>query len=158
MRGRKPKPSYLRALDGGASHSAKPNPDEPIPPGELEHDAPPEWLSDEQKDGWRYAMKNAPPGLLRKLDRSVMVAWVCAEHTHRKAAEQVAKLGSLLKSAAGTPYQNPYLAIMNKQAVIMMRAAAELGFTPSSRSRVKVEKPRSGVGDPFAGLKELSDT
>lgn len=157
MRGRKPKPSYMRVLDGRASHSAKPNPDEPQPPGELEGEAPPEWLSETQKEGWRYAMKNAPPGLLRRLDRSVMVAWVCAEDEHRKAAVQVAKLGSLLKSQGGTPYQNPYLAIMNKQAVIMMRAAAELGFTPSSRSRVKVEKPRTGRADPFSGLKELSD-
>lgn len=147
----------MRVLDGRASHSAKPNHDEPIPPGELEAEAPPDWLHEEQKDGWRYAMKHAPPGLLRNLDRSVMVAWVCAEHTHRKAAEQVAKLGSLLKSKEGAPYQNPYLAIMNKQAVIMMRAAAELGFTPSSRSRVKVEKPRTGKSDPFAGLKELTD-
>lgn len=102
-------------------------------------------------------MQHSPPGLLRKLDRSIMVAWVCAEDTHRHAAEQVAKLGSLLKAKNGTPYQNPYLPIMNKQAIIMMRAAAEMGFTPSSRSRVKVDKRTPGKDNPFAGLKELSD-
>jgi transposase len=32
--------------------------------------------------------------------------------------------------------QSPYLAIINKQAQLMSRAAAEMGFTPVSRSRV----------------------
>lgn len=156
MKGRKPKPSYLRVLDGNAGRRPI-NPDEPQPVGNLEEHEPPAWLSDPQKIGWRYAMRNAPPGMLKRLDQSILTVWVVAEERHADAAQNVSKLGSLVKSSTGTPYQNPYLAIMNKQAQIMMKAAAELGFTPSSRSRVKVEPPKPGQGNPFADLKELSD-
>lgn len=156
MKGRKPKPSYLRVLDGNAGKRPI-NQDEPQPVGELEAHAPPSWLSDPQKDGWRYAMKHAPPGMLKRLDQSILTVWVVAEERHQDAATKVSQLGSLLKAKTGAAYQNPYLAIMNKQAQIMMKAAAELGFTPSSRSRVKVEPPKPGEGNPFADLKELTD-
>lgn len=156
MKGRKPKPSYLRVLDGNAGKRPI-NPDEPQPVGDLEAHAPPAWLSQPQKDGWRFAMRHAPPGMLKRLDQSILTVWVVAEERHQDAAQKVSQLGSLLKGKTGTPYQNPYLAIMNKQAAIMMKAAAELGFTPSSRSRVKVEPPKPGEGNPFADLKELTD-
>lgn len=159
MRGRKPKPSYMRVLDGNASHSAKPNPEEPVPPGQLEELPPPSHLNDEQKQVWREAVRRAPPGLLRHLDTYVFEQWVVHAHQFRKAAAKVAELGPLLKAKSGTPYQNPYLAIMNRQSKDMRALAAELGFTPSSRSRVKVEKTKGagGAADPFAGLRELND-
>ena len=47
---------------------------------------PPEWMSESQKQGWIYAIENAPDGLLKKLDRSVLVAWVVAEDLHRQAS------------------------------------------------------------------------
>lgn len=114
-------------------------------------------LSDDQKKVWREAIKNAPRGMLRYLDESVLTVWVVACERHADAARQVSKLGSLLKSKMGTPYDNPYMHIMNKQAAILLKAAAELGFTPSSRSRVKVEPPNPSAGDPFADLKQLVD-
>lgn len=157
MRGRKPKPTYLRVLDGNAGKRAI-NPNEPQPVGELPAHEPPPWMNDAQKEGWRYAMKHAPPGMLKRLDQSILTVWVVAEERHADAAQQVSRLGSLLKAkGTGSPYQNPFLAIMNKQASIMMKAAAELGFTPSSRSRVKVEPPKPGQGNPFGDLKELTD-
>jgi P27 family predicted phage terminase small subunit len=156
MRGRKPKPTYLRVLDGNAGKRPTSD-DEPQPVGDLEAKAPPAWLSQDQKRGWAYAMEHAPPGLLKRLDQSVLSVWVCAESIHADAAQKVAQLGSLLKGKTGTPYQNPYLAIMNKQAALMMKAASELGFTPSSRSRVKIDKQIPDAGDPFSKLKRLTD-
>jgi hypothetical protein len=71
-----------------------------------------------------------------------------AEDLHREAAEKVNQYGLLTKSPnAGLPLQSPYLPILNKQAQIMLKAAAELGFTPSSRSRVQIEP--TGVFEPF---------
>src|ERR1039458_9560068 len=49
IRGQKPKPSYLRAIDGGAGHRPL-NEDEPKPPGKLLE--PPAFLSDSQRDLW----------------------------------------------------------------------------------------------------------
>jgi phage terminase small subunit len=37
--------------------------------------------------------------------------------------------------------QSPYLAIANRQAEIMLRVAAEFGFTPASRSRISAPPP-----------------
>lgn len=156
MKGRKPKPSYLRVLNGNAGKRPV-NADEPKPVGNLEDHPPPEWLNDAQKERWRYAMNAAPPGMLKRLDQSVLAVWVVAAQMHADASEKVSRLGSMLKSKEGVPYQNPYMAIMNKQAVLMMKAASELGFSPSSRSRVKVEPPPPGRGDPFADLKQITD-
>ncbi len=101
------------------------------------------------REGWAYAIVNSPQGLLKKLDRSVLAIWVVAEDMHREAAEKVTQYGLLTKSPnAGLPLQSPYLAILNKQAQIMLKAAAELGFTPSSRSRVQVIP--DGSDNPFA--------
>jgi P27 family predicted phage terminase small subunit len=101
--------------------------------------AAPEWMSDSQREGWAWAIVNAPPGLLKQLDRSILAIWVVAEDLHREAAETIAQYGLLTKSPnAGLPLQSPYLAILNKQAQIMLKAGAELGFSPSSRTRVQV--------------------
>jgi phage terminase small subunit len=43
------------------------------------------------------------------------------------------------------------LAILNKQAQIMLKAGAELGFSPSSRTRVQVE---TGLNGPLAWMRE----
>lgn len=152
MRGRKPKPTYLRILDGNAGHRPL-NHDEPQPVGDLID--PPEWMTDSQKEGWRFAIAKAPPGLLRQLDQSILTIWVVAEDMHRQASEKIAKHGALIRVGPnGAWQQNPYMPIMNKQAQIMMKATAEMGFTPSSRSRVRLEKSRDR-SNPFADLKEF---
>jgi P27 family predicted phage terminase small subunit len=90
-----------------------------------------------QKIGWQHAIAHAPKGLLRHLDASLLAVWVVAEDMHREAALKVAKFGMLVQSPKQrTPIQSPYLPIINRQAEIMMRAASELGFTPTSRSRI----------------------
>lgn len=109
--------------------------DEPHPPGALL--APPEAMTPEQQLLWRQAIDNAPKGLLRKLDAQMLSIWVVAASLHEEAAQQVAKFGMIVKSPTqGVPVQSPYLPIINRQAEIMLRAASELGFSPTSRSRI----------------------
>ena len=134
MRGRKPKPTHLKLLAGNPGKRPL-NMDEPRPEGAL-FEAP-EWMTENQKAGWAYAIAHAPRGLLKQLDRSVLAIWVVAEDLHRQASEQVEKYGMLTKAPnTGVPMQSPYLPIVNKQAQIMLKAGAELGFTPTSRSRI----------------------
>jgi P27 family predicted phage terminase small subunit len=154
MRGRKPKPSYLAVLDGGASHSRKANPDEPIPDGDL--DAPPEGLPPRQIAIWQYAIRHTPPGMLKLIDRSVFAAWVAAVDTFERARTNVDKYGLLVKTPSGAWIQNPYLPIQNKQGALIKQYAAELGFSPTARPRVKVSK-KTKASNPFADLKELDD-
>lgn len=156
MRGRKPRPSYLRALDGTAAKAKHARPDEPQPEAELK--VPPHWLTERQKDLWRCALASVPDGLLRELDSSVFTVWVVACDLHREASEKVATLGQLVRSPVqGVPMPNPYLATVNKQAMIMLKAAAEMGFTPSSRTRVKVSRKKPAAENPFGELKSLTE-
>ncbi len=149
MRGRKPVATHLKILRGNPSKRAV-NRNEPLPIGDLVD--PPEWMTEHQKTGWNYAIENAPRGLLKKLDRSVLVAWAVAEDLHRQAAGMVEKFGILTKAPqTGTPIQSPYLPILNRQALLMLRAAEQLGFTPSSRSRIQISAyPHPDEDDPWA--------
>lgn len=105
----------------------------------------------EQRSIWNAAVLSAPPGLLKELDSSAMLVWVVARDLWQQASMEVARLGMLVKSSVqGVTIQNPYLAIVNKQAQIMLRAAAELGFTPAGRGRVPLSAPDEDQRNPFA--------
>jgi len=134
MRGRKPHPTALTLIAGNPSRKKLPVA-EPKPDGDLY--APPAWLTPDQQDIWRAAISNAPRGLLRQLDESLLTIWVVAADMHKQATLQVARFGMIVKSPTqGYPVQSPYLAVINRQAEIMLRVASELGFTPTSRSRI----------------------
>jgi P27 family predicted phage terminase small subunit len=136
MRGRKPIPSLLSGLHGLPGKRRR-KPAEPKPTGDLAE--APGWLTAEQRAGWDYALAHAPPGLLKKLDRGVLVTFVVAEDLHRQAAEALARTG-LVEAAphTGAAIQSVHLAILNRQAAIMLKAAAELGCSPTARARVSV--------------------
>jgi P27 family predicted phage terminase small subunit len=142
MRGRKPVPTKLRVLHGNPRKVAMPK-FEPKPAGDLSD--PPDWLSEGQLENWKYALTNAPAGLLKRIDRGALLAWVVAEDLHRQAATAQSKVGLLVrvktkatagKDDPGVPTASPYINIINQQAKIMLKAASELGFTPVSRPRI----------------------
>lgn len=153
--GRKPKPTWLRVIEGKAGHRPL-NTDEPQPTGDL--DAPPDWMSASQQAAWRYAIAHAPAGLLKLLDRSALTTFIIAEDLHREAAKKVEKFGTVIKTPGG-PMQSPYMGVLNRQAEIMKRAAAEMGFSPSSRSRVGAtgRRAKRRQDSRFADLKELHE-
>lgn len=148
--GGKPKPTYLRVLDGNAGHRPL-NKDEPKPQFRLIE--PPESLSDRQKEIWRRTLAQAPPELLTTLDEAVFKIWCIAYDYHDHANSMVAKGGVFMKTKNGVPIQNPWVAVVNRQALVMLKAASEMGFTPSSRTRVKVESTKAA-----SKFSELKDT
>ena len=135
MRGQKPQPTMLDELHGRPGKQAKRALPEPKPVGNL--DVAPDWLTEAQREWWDYVLRHAPPCMLKRLDRGALVTWIVAEDLHRQATIAQSKVGLLVASPKqGVDMQSPYLAIINKQAVIMLRAAAELGFSPTSRPRI----------------------
>lgn len=144
--GRPPMPTHLKLIR--KTHSKKkPSEREPKPVGDLRE--PPAHFDPELAEVWNYAIQHAPPGLLKMLDSSVLEAWCTAHVLHRRALSEVRKLGLLVKAPnTGLPIQSPYLPIVNKQALIMLRAVAELGFSPASRTRIMTgDVPAGGYGD-----------
>lgn len=153
-RGRKPKPTELKVLEGNPGKRAL-NHDEPKPEGDIGD--PPAWMSDDQKKIWTEAVKDAPPGLLTCLDKSVFTVWVVAVDQHQKAAIKVSKFGAVVKSpSTGAPIKSPFVTILNQQAAVIQKAVSEMGFSPTARTRVKVDKAPQGA-DPFADLMAITD-
>lgn len=146
MAGRKKKPVELKMIEG-TYRKDRDNLNAPKVTGDLV--SPPNYFSQEQTDVWKYAIENAPKGLLKKLDISILEIWVTAYVTYRESYAKVQEMGQVMTSPSGYPIVNPYLSNMNKQATIMMKAASELGFTPTSRSKVSVEQEQTEV-DPWA--------
>lgn len=142
--GRKPKPTQLRELHGNPSHTAKRSEAEPIPAGAL--DDAPSWFDDDQRASWRYALDNSPPGLLRRLDRAMLTVWVVAECAHAKAAQELREGGLVVRyQGVATPINNPFLGVMNRQALILIKVASEMGFSPASRARVYANATLGGM-------------
>jgi P27 family predicted phage terminase small subunit len=147
--GRRPKPAVLHLIQGTKARLKRaPAGTEALAPGRPT--APPSWLTRSQRRIWRHAVSNAPLGLLRRIDSGLLVTWVIAVDLHREAAAKVAQFGLLTKAPdTGMPMQSPYLAILNRQTVVMIRTAAELGFTPSARAGMSLgDAQPPGHADP----------
>jgi len=150
MKGRRPLPTQLKIVRGTLRKSRE-NPNEP----KLEHalsDEAPEHLTAEQKEVWRYVIANAPANLLKSLDWAVLEIWVVSYDIYRKAQKEVQRLGQVIKTPNDYPMMNPFLANMNKQALLMLKAASEMGFTPASRSRISIGKEATSEDDPWSKL------
>jgi len=150
MAGRKPLPTVIKKLKG-TLQKCRTQANEPQPQGDLVE--PPDYMSDGAKQAWCYAIDSAPEHLLRRLDMSVLEVWSCAADLYRKAQIGITKTGLLIKAPnTGVPMQSPYLAIANKQAQIMTKAAVEMGFTPASRSRISLPPEAASDMDPWADI------
>lgn len=100
--------------------------------------APPDWLSNNQKSLWEAALKLSAPDQLRPVDASVLFVWVVAKDLMQQAATQLSRESLVIKSPrTNREVPNPLVGIIAKQSAIVLRAAAELGFSPCSRSRLQ---------------------
>jgi P27 family predicted phage terminase small subunit len=94
----------------------------------------------------------APPGLLTGTDREVLAIWCVACVEHARAAQEVRNLGQVVKTKDGNAIQKPYLPIVNRQALIMLKAGSEMGFSPAARASLGGAASEFGDG-PTAGRK-----
>lgn len=144
--GRKRKPTALHVIQG-THRKDRANTREPRPVEDLE--APPDHFCAEQREVWEYAISHAPRGLLKMLDRSVLEVWVGAYVLHRAAVALALGDGPVVEAGNRGQIVNPALNAASKQAQIMLRAASELGFSPSSRPRISITDD-AGEENPFA--------
>lgn len=134
MRGRKPTPTALKLRRGNPGKRALPK-NEPKPIGPV---TCPDWLSQAAKTEWRrIAPVLVKAGIVTAADRAALAVY-CQQYARVASAERlVEEQGPIVKSPSGYPIQNPNLAIANKAATLLIKYAAELGITPSSRTRVE---------------------
>lgn len=144
MRGRKPKPTFLKRLTGNPGrrplNENEPQPKRTLPPC-------PDFLDEAARREWRRLTEYLyDVGILSELDGPALATYCQAFSRWQYAEEQLAKFGPVILSPDKKfPVQSPYLAIANKAMEQMLKVLIEFGMTPSSRSRVTVI-PGRGLG------------
>ena len=140
--GPKPKPTAIKKLRGNPGKRKLPD-NEPQPDQTNKPPPVPRHLCKVGKKKWRQLSKELhAAGLLTKIDQDQLAVYCVEYATFIEAEANIQEHGKLIKAQSGFPMQSPWLAIRNKASDKMKKIAVEFGMTPSSRSRVTVEKPK----------------
>ena len=133
-------PTAMKILTGNAGHR-------PLPAAEPQHDplscsdCPPE-LSEQARAEWdRVAPLLIDRGQVTVVDRAVLAGY-CTKYAQWQELEaESAGQPFVLERKSGSLMANPIHGIANRALALMLKAAAEIGLTPSSRTRVSVRDP-----------------
>ncbi len=137
-RGRKPKPTRLKLVQGTPGKrplpADEPEPDVGLPPA-------PAHLSDAAKAEWdNIGGQLLELGLVTNIDAAALAVYCTAFARWAEAEEKLREFGMITKTPNGGLAQSPYLSIANRAMEQMMKALLEFGMSPSSRTRVKAAK------------------
>ena len=137
-RGPRPMPTHLRLLRGNPQKEPM-NKNEPQPVIEPAVPAAPPFLTGYAGEEWtRIAKELWQLKLLSRVDMQPLAAYCEAYAIWRNAIEAYETIaardptmrGLMIKSAKGTPLQNPIVPTFRQAAGDMVRFAAEFGFNP----------------------------
>ncbi|SEN72572.1 phage terminase, small subunit, putative, P27 family [Loktanella fryxellensis] len=151
MRGRKPKPTAIRRLEGNPGkrgwNAAEPVPREGCPEC-------PDHLSDEARREWnRVADAMHAMGVLTIIDRAALAAYCQAYGRWVEAEQKLQETPLLIRTPSGYVQQSPWMSVSNKQLELMGRYMTELGMTPASRSRVRALVDDAAMDEPVTPIK-----
>jgi P27 family predicted phage terminase small subunit len=134
MRGRKPKPTALKLIEGNPGkrplNAGEPRPGLKMPtcPAHLCPSAKAEWK--------RLAGQMHTLGIVTEFDRSALAAYCQAYGRWVEAERKLNETPLLIKLPSGYIQPSPWLAIANKQLELMHKYLTDLGLSPASRSRI----------------------
>lgn len=144
--GRRPTSAVLKLVHGTA-RADRINPNAPRGGPALTSAHCPPHFNATQRERWAWVVENAAPGLLKLTDLAVVAEFVAALCEWEEANQKVRQYGMLLKGRNGLVFVNPLLKEEHKLAARLMRASAEIGFSPAARERVSADAPTDG--NPF---------
>lgn len=134
MRGRKPKPTHLKLLNGNPGNRPLPE-NEPKPKVGT---TCPTWLSDGAKKEWRRIYPELERlGLVTKVDRASLASYCQAVADLEEAVSAIAEHGTVIVTPSGYMQSSPYVTQKHKAMEMIRKFAAEFGMTPSARARVR---------------------
>ena len=133
-RGRKPKPTALKMLEGNPGKRPL-NENEPKPPkGTIRC---PTWLEAEAKKEWRrLAPSLEAMGVLTTADITAFAGYCQAYARWKEAEEFISQHGSIFQTPSGYVQQVPQVSIAQQNLKIMQSFCSEFGLTPATRSRI----------------------
>lgn len=149
-RGRKPKPTSVKKLEGNPG-KRKLNEAEPV----FKNEMPPcpEWLEREAKAEWnRIYPQLSQLGILTSAEYVVFALYCQCWARWAEAEDFITKFGAVYKNEKKIWKEVPQIAISARYGPQMLRAAAELGLTPSSRARLSTGQPTGYEKDPMEGM------
>jgi len=134
VRGRKPTPTRLKIISGNPGKRPL-NQDEPQPTCRAE---PPEFLGKTARAEWdRLIIELETLGIITGIDQAILAAYCQAYGRWADAESRLDTIDkTLYRTANGNVQTSPLLWVANRAMEQMLKAAAELGLSPSSRSRV----------------------
>jgi len=148
MRGRKPKPTAIKILEGNPGKRPL-NLNEPKPL-QIAPECP-DWLLDEAKKEWnRLAPELERLGLLTIVDEMAF-AGLCQNYAiYIEIEKYLEENGRVMKTESGTVKSRPEVYIANNALKFVRSFASEFGLTPSSRGRISL--PSELIDDEFEKL------
>lgn len=149
-RGRKPKPTALKVLEGNPGKRPL-NTDEPKP----KKKAPkcPSWLEPVAKKEWKRMSKTLEQiGVLTQVDGAAFAGYCQAYARWREAEEFLTKHGTIFKTPSGYIQQVPQVSIAQTYLKIMKDFCSEFGLTPSARTRIKTGTETGKTDDPMEDI------
>jgi len=143
MRGRKPKPTALKLVEGDRGKGRRKNENEPQPEiGNVP--APPEYLNYVARAEWdRVAPHLHQLGLLTEIDWAILEGYCENYGRYVDASKELALSSLTIVTDKGNVIQNPLVGIVNKAQDGIKKFAVELGMTPSARGRISVDNPNA---------------
>ena len=127
QRGRKPKPTAVKVLEGNPGKRSL-NTNEPKRPA---------WLEDEAKKEWkRMAKQMEQLGILTEIDMAAFAGYCQAYARWKEAEEFITQHGTIVKTPSGYWQQVPQVSIAQTYLKIMNKFCEQFGLTPSARSRI----------------------
>lgn len=152
MGGRPRKPTAVKKLQG-TLQKCRANPAEPTPQNDLKAMTPPEYLTDSAKEIWAFALSQAPEGMLSTLDFGIFSEWAVVYDQFLTISESIKKGGTLRRETDGELVPSPLLSKLHSTITLLRGLQSDLGFTPSSRSRVvSFGKDTEKTGNKFSDL------
>lgn len=146
MQGRKPKPTKLKILTGNPGKREL-NAREPQPAGKA--DCPP-WLDAVARAEWnRIAPELERLGLLTAVDQAALAAYCDAYSEMMEANAEIQASGRHYFNDKGEPKPHPAVARKRAAWAALRAFAAEFGFSPAARTRIKPDKSAGDDLDQF---------
>jgi len=162
-KGRKRDPKAIKKLKGNPGRRPL-NENAPEPESLKSESFPkcPDYLTPDAKLIWaRIARDLGSLNMISETDKGLLAVYCQAEALHAYACKQIKKDsrkaggGYLMLTEKGNLVQSPWVAIMNKQALIAVKVSSEFGFSPSAREKVSVpRKPGGGTGNRLDELRK----
>lgn len=151
-RGRKPKPTKLKELNGNAGKRAI-NKNEPKF-SSITNIEPPEWLPSLAVEMWQRVMPELLTNeVLTMADLHNVEAFCAAYARWREAQEHIEQNGVvIMNKETGSIAKNPAVTVVNETARQLVQFGSLLGLDPSSRSRLTGSSQKETIANPFADL------